>query len=122
MDEAKAGVQKARNKGSRRRAVGRILRFITHLEGSACLLHVCEGEKAVAGLPLLIRKLAVCHGEELLVQVCCLFVVVKLVVRSCCKEQRRRRLWQHFITNCDRLQGGCGVVVLGGGKGEVASG
>jgi len=47
------------------------LRFITHLKGSACLLHVLEGEKAVAGLPLLVRELAVRHGEELFVQVRC---------------------------------------------------
>jgi len=60
----------------------------THLEGSACLLHVLEGEEAVAGLPLLIRKLAVCHGEELFIQVGRLFGVVQLVVRSCRKEQR----------------------------------
>jgi hypothetical protein len=33
---------------------------------------VFEGDEAVAGLPLLIRKLAICHGEELLVQVYCL--------------------------------------------------
>jgi len=90
MDEARTGVQKARTKGSKRRAVGRVLRFITHLEGSACLLHVLEGEEAVAGLPLLIRKLAVCHGEELFVQVGRLFGVVQFVVSRCGKEQRAR--------------------------------
>ena len=63
-------MQKVRSRGKgRRRAEGRNLRFITHLEGSACLLHVFEGDETVARLPLLIRKLAICHGEELFVQV-----------------------------------------------------
>ena len=57
---------------ARRRARDLKIDFITHLEGSAYLLHVFEGDKAVAGLPLLIRKLAVCHGEKLFVQVGCL--------------------------------------------------
>ncbi len=47
-----------------------------------------EGDEAVAGLPLLVRKLAVRHGEELFVQVGCLFDLVQLVVRRCRQEQR----------------------------------
>jgi len=86
------------------------------------LLHVLEGEKAVAGLPLLIRELAVSHGEELFVQVGRLFGVVQLVVRSCRQEQGRRRLWQDFITNFDCLQGGRGVVIFRGGEGEMTGG
>jgi hypothetical protein len=54
------------------------------------LLHVFEGDEAVAGLPLLVRKLAVCHGEELFVQVGRLFGVVQFVVSRCRKEQRAR--------------------------------
>jgi hypothetical protein len=50
------------------------------LIGALQLLHVFEGDEAVAGLPLLVRKLAVCHGEELLVQVGRLFRMVELIV------------------------------------------
>jgi hypothetical protein len=64
---------------------GKSMKFHTHLEGA--LLRVFEGDEAVAGLPLLIRKLAVCHGEELPVQVGCLFDLVELVMRSRFKEQ-----------------------------------
>src|SRR6185312_17559161 len=95
------GGVKVRNKAEARiRVKGLyIVDFITHLEGSACLLHVIEGDKAVAGLPLLIRELAVCHGEKLFVQVARLLDLVKLVVRGRCQKQGRRRLWQHSITN-----------------------
>ncbi len=54
------------------------------------LLYVFEGDEAVAGLPLLIRKLAVCHGEELFVQVGRLFRVVQFIVCCCLQEQRAR--------------------------------
>ncbi len=54
------------------------------------LLYRFEGDEAVAGLPLLVRKLAVCHGEELFVQVGRLFRVVQLIVCRCLQEQRAR--------------------------------
>ncbi len=76
----------------------------------------------MARLPLLVRELAIGHGEKLLVQVDCQLDLVKFVVRSGRKEQGRRRLWQQSITNCDRLQRGGGVVVLGRGEGEMAGG
>ena len=81
-----------------------------------------EGEKAVAGLPLLVRELAVSHGEELFVQVGCQLDLMELVVRSGRQEEARRRLWQHFITNRQSLQGGGRVVVGRGGKGKMAGG
>jgi len=71
--------------------------FHTHLEG-AQLLHVFEGDEAVAGLPLLVRKLAVCHGEELFVQVGRLFRMVKLIVSRCFEEQRTRRIGKYCST------------------------
>jgi hypothetical protein len=64
-----------RGKGRRRAVVLRLnfaindMKLITHLEGSAGLLSVFEGDEAVARLPLLIREPTVRHGEELLVQV-----------------------------------------------------
>ena len=67
------------------------MNFITHLLRERLLLHVFEGDEAVAGLPLLVRKLAVCHGEELFVQVGRLFDLVQLVVRRRRKEQTTRR-------------------------------
>jgi len=97
-----------RNKADARRKLRNLpIDFITHLEGSAGLLRVFEGDKAVAGLPLLIRELAVSHGEKLFVQVASLFDLVKLVVRGRRQEQGRWRLWQQFITNgqCSQASG-----------------
>ncbi len=75
--------------------------FITHLEGSARLLRVFEGDKAVAGLPLLIRELAVRHGEKLFVQVASLFDLVKLVVRGRRQEQEGAPCLPVIETNAD---------------------
>ena len=81
-----------------------------------------KSDETVARLPLLVRELAIGHGEKLLVQAYRKFDLMKLVVRSSRQEEGRRRLWQHFITNCDCLQRGVGVVVLRRGEGEVAGG
>ena len=68
----------------------KVMKLITHLEGALALLCMFEGDEAVARLPLLIREPAVCHGEELFVQVRCFFDLVQLVVRGGRQEQRWR--------------------------------
>ena len=73
-------------KGTEEEAEGPVRRF-HNAPRRERLPRVIEGDKAVAGLPLLIREFAVRHGEKLLVQVRCLFDLVEFVVRGRRQEE-----------------------------------
>jgi len=73
-------------KGTEEEAEGLVRRF-HNAPRRERLPRVIEGDKAVAGLPLLIREFAVRHGEKLLVQVRCLFDLMEFVVRGRRQEE-----------------------------------
>ena len=47
---------------------------------------------------------------------------MQCVVRHCLQKEGRGRGWQDCSTQSERLQGGPGVVDLGGGEGEMSGG